>query len=249
MIFYFSGTGNSQLAAKRLATAAGDDIVSINKSLQEQKKEVFHSGHPLVFVAPTYAWRMPKVVAEWIRETRFEGCRDAYFVLTCGGSVSNASAYARMLCKEKGLNFRGLSPVLMPENYLAMYPTPSETECRDIIAWAEPVITELAALIREKKNFPDTPVSFKDRLRSGPTNLLFYPTCVHDKGFTVSNACISCGKCAKRCPLNNIDMADGRPLWKGNCTHCMACIGGCPTEAIEYKSVSKGQHRHYIMED
>lgn len=249
MIFYFSGTGNSQLAAKQIATAIGGEIISINKSLREQDKESFQSERPFVFVAPTYAWRMPKVVADWIRETRFEGCRDAYFVLTCGGSVSNASAYARMLCKEKGLNFRGLAEVLMPENYLAMYPTPSEAECRAIIARAEPHIAELAALIQAGKNFPETEVSFKDRLRSGPVNLLFYPTCVHDKGFTVSDACVSCGKCASRCPLSNIELSDGKPIWKGNCTHCMACIAGCPAKAIEYKSASQGQHRHYIMED
>ncbi|MFQ8599465.1 MAG: 4Fe-4S binding protein [Oscillospiraceae bacterium] len=36
---------------------------------------------------------------------------------------------------------------------------------------------------------------------------------------------------------------------EGNCTHCMACIGGCPTEAIDYKSISKGKRRYYIMEE
>lgn len=249
MIFYFSGTGNSQFTAKRIAEAVGDETFSINKSLQEQKKESFQSQRPFVFVAPTYAWRIPKVVADWIREAHFEGNRDTYFVLTCGGSVGNASTYARALCKEKGLNFRGLAEVLMPENYLAMYPTPDETECRAIIAQAEPHIAELAALIQAGKDLPETAISFKDRLRSGPVNLLFYPTCVHDKGFTVSDACVSCGLCAKRCPLNNIRMEDGKPVWKGSCTHCMACIGGCPAKAIEYKLASRGQHRHYIMED
>ena len=61
--------------------------------------------------------------------------------------------------------------------------------------------------------------------------------------------CVSCGKCAQRCPLNNIRISDGKPVWNGNCTHCMACIGGCPTEAIEYKSASKGNRRYYIMKD
>lgn len=249
MIFYFSGTGNSQLAAKQIAEALGDEAVSINKSLQKQEKETFRSECPLVFVAPTYAWRIPNVVTRWIRETSFVGHRNAYFVLTCGGSAGNAATYARALCKQKGLSFCGLAPVLMPENYLAMYPTPDADECRTIIARAKPRIAELAALIGSGKDFPDVTVSFKDRLRSGPVNLLFYPTCVHDKGFTVSTACISCGKCATHCPLNNIDMVDKKPVWKGNCTHCMACIAGCPTTSIEYKSVSKNQHRHYIMGD
>ncbi|MBS6212423.1 MAG: EFR1 family ferrodoxin [Proteus hauseri] len=93
------------------------------------------------------------------------------------------------------------------------------------------------------------PVSLVGRFISGPFNPLYYRLYIKDKGFTVSDACVSCGKCAKRCPLNNIDMAEGRPVWKGNCTHCMACICGCPTEAIEYKSISKGKRRYDIMKE
>ena len=50
-------------------------------------------------------------------------------------------------------------------------------------------------------------------------------------------------------PLGNITMEDKKPHWNGNCTHCMACIGGCPSEAIEYKRKSKGKPRYYIRED
>lgn len=107
----------------------------------------------------------------------------------------------------------------------------------------------LAQRIQRGENFPAVPGSAKDKLLSGPVNTLFYQFAVTDKGFTVSDSCISCGKCAQRCPLGNIGIASGKPVWKGNCTHCMACIAGCPTQAIEYKSKSKGQHRHYIMED
>ena len=57
--------------------------------------------------------------------------------------------------------------------------------------------------------------------------------------------CIGCGKCDRVCPLGNIRMENGQPRWGENCTHCMACICGCPTEAIEYgkKSVGKPRYR------
>ena len=35
-------------------------------------------------------------------------------------------------------------------------------------------------------------------------------------------------------PLNNIKMVHKKPTWNNNCTHCMACIGNCPVEAIGY---------------
>ena len=101
MVFYFSGTGNSQRAAKQIAELLGDELVSINACLKRGEKEAFHSERPLVVVAPTYAWQMPKVVERWIRETEFEGTKDIYIVLTCGGSVGNAAAYAKKLCGER----------------------------------------------------------------------------------------------------------------------------------------------------
>ena len=249
MIFYFSGTGNSQLAAKQIAAELGDELVSINHCLKSGKKMKFQSNRPLVFVAPTYAWQLPKVVTQWIREMKFEGNQDAYFILTCGGSVGNAAAYARKLCEEKNLRFLGLSLVAMPNNYVALSNTPDESECEVILEKAKKRIASLSAHIQKGEPLPGSSISFKDRMYSGPINALYYPLLVHDKGFAASDACISCGKCALRCPLNNIRMLDGKPVWNGNCTHCMACIGGCPTEAIEYKSASRGNRRYYIMED
>lgn len=249
MVFYFSGTGNSQRAAKQMASRLGDEIISINQCFKKGEKNTFHSKRPLVFVVPTYAWRMPRAVERWIRETRFEGNRNAYFVFSCGGSVGNAAAYAKKLCVDKGLQFLGLALVVMPNNYVALSNTPDAAECTAILEKARERVASLSVLIQKGEPFPDTPISFKDRMNSGPVNGLFYTLFVRDKGFAVSDACISCGKCAGRCPLNNIRMADGKPVWKGNCTHCMACIGGCPVEAIEYKSASKGNRRYYIMED
>lgn len=249
MIFYFSGTGNSQLAAKIIAETTGDEMISINDCLKKGKENTFKSRMPLVFVTPTYAWRMPKVVEEWIRKTEFSGNGKAYFVLTCDGSSGNAMSYVKKICKEKKLQFNGIAFIPMPENYVAMFQTPDEQECKNIVEAAKPAIAKLAVQIQKVEKFPDPIISLRDKILSGPINGVYYPLLVHDRGFNASSACISCGKCARRCPLNDIVMVNGKPRWKGNCTHCMACIAGCPAEAIEYKKSSKGRHRHYIMEE
>jgi ferredoxin len=188
-------------------------------------------------------------VEQWILKTTFSGSRDAYFVLTCGDGCGNASSYVRTLCKEKRFQFRGLASVVMPENYLALFPTPDEAESKNILARAKPQIDALAAQIKKGDPFSEPKVSLLGKLESGPANPLFYRFAVKDKGFTASSACTACGLCAKRCPLNNITLEEKVPTWHGNCTHCMACIAGCPTDAIEYKNKSKGKHRYYIMED
>lgn len=248
MIFYFSGTGNSQFVANEIARIIDDELVSINESIKSQKTTSFKSEEPLVFVLPTYAWRLPKIVQDWIKTSSFSGNKESYFVLTCGGDVGSAASYAKDLCKERGLKFKGLSGLLMPENYLALFSTPDADQAQLIVDRARPHIEELAQLIKNKQDFPQKIISLRDRILSGSINLLFYPFIVKDKGFTVSDSCISCTLCSKVCPLNNVKMEKGKPQWLGNCTHCMACIACCPVEAIEYKKASKGRPRHYIRD-
>lgn len=43
MVFYFSGTGNSQLVAVRIAEMTGDKAVSINRYMKKGEKAVFRS--------------------------------------------------------------------------------------------------------------------------------------------------------------------------------------------------------------
>lgn len=248
MIFYFSGTGNSKYVAEQIANYINEKLVSINSLIKNNKEKIFKSETPLIFVVPTYAWRIPKIVEQRIRKTKFETNKDIYFILTCGDSIGNAGSYAKKLCKEVRLNFRGLAPIIMPENYLAMFPTPDKYRCQEIIEKSKPHVELLAKKIQKGRDFPEPEASLIGKLQSSIINLIFYPFIVKDKGFTVSNECISCNKCVQNCPLNNIELVSGKPVWKGNCTHCMACIAGCPTEAIEYKNISKGRHRHYIME-
>ena len=138
----------------------------------------------------------------------------------------------------------GCTAVVMPENYIAMFDVPTQKESLEIIQRAEQTINEAILTIKNVKAFSRPAVTFQDRMNSGIVNNLFYPVFVHAKKFYASDTCISCGKCAKICPLNNIRMENRKPVWGKNCTHCMACICHCPTEAIEYGKHSKGKPRY-----
>lgn len=247
MILFFSGTGNSRYAARRLAEALdAEPAVSINEYLKAGRTGDFTSDTPYVFVAPTYAWQLPRLVRDFIRASRFRSSKDAYFVLTCGDAAGNAAQYAGRLCAEIGLRFRGLLAVVMPENYVAMFPVPEREAAERVIADAQPALSLAARYIRERKAFPSYVPSLLDRLFSGPVNRVFYPFCVSAKGFRVTNACVGCGRCERLCPLNNIRLKEGRPAWGSRCTHCMACICACPVQAIEYRKASVGKPRYYL---
>lgn len=246
MILYFTGTGNSRYTARKIGEILEDEVVSLNDYIKEDRKGEFHSEKPYVFVVPTYAWQIPKLVERFLLESRFTGSREAYFLLTCGDSVGNAGSYAEKLCQSLKLTYRGLMAIVMPENYIALFPVPDKEEAKRIIDKAQPIITKAADLIKDGKSFPQNNITAMDRFRSSTENWFFYKLLVKDKGFWVTDACISCGKCETLCPVNDVKIKDGRPVWKGDCTHCMACICCCPAEAIEYKKQSKGQPRYYL---
>ena len=137
----------------------------------------------------------------------------------------------------------------MPENYIAMFNAPGEEESRAIVAKAKPVLEQAGELIRQGKDLPVPKVSLLDKLKSGPINEGFYKFYVKADAFFATDACTGCGFCVEACPLNNIRLNDGKPVWGKNCTHCMACICGCPTEAIEYGKRSRGKPRYQCPKD
>ena len=172
-----------------------------------------HSDRPWVVVVPTYAWRIPRIVEAWLKNTELVGDKRIYFVMTCGGSIGNAGKYLERLVSE-------------------------------IIARAEHVIDHAAKTLRNGEAFPSPPITWTDRISSSIVNSFFYPVCVHAKRFYATDACVSCGQCAHVCPMDNIHIKNGKPVWGKHCTHCMACICRCPREAIEYGARSRGKPRY-----
>ena len=249
MILFFSGTGNSEYAAKRIGLETGDETVNLFDKIRSCDFSEMTSLSPWVVVAPTYSWRIPRIIQEWLKNTTLSGCRDIYFVLTCGGNIGNAGKYLKKLCRTKGMNYRGCFEVVMPENYIAMFATPSPDEAREIISRAEHSIDEAAHLIKNKVTFSEPKITIKDRTESGIVNSLFYPFCVSAKRFYATDLCVSCGKCVRVCPLNNIRLENGKPVWGRSCTHCMACICRCPAEAVEYGKHSLGLPRYTFPSD
>ncbi|MGM9615854.1 MAG: EFR1 family ferrodoxin [Oscillospiraceae bacterium] len=246
MILYFSGTGNSRYIAQRLAEALGDELLSLNDRIQAGDTSPVGADDRLVIVTPTYAWRIPRLVRDWLAETEFPCGVRTWFVMTCGSEIGHAAGYNRALCEAKQLTYRGTAPIVMPENYIAMFNAPQAEEARQIVAGAEPDIDRVISVIAADQAFPPPRHNLYDRFMSGPVNPVFYSFFVKANAFTAGEACTGCGQCARLCPTNNITIQNNKPVWGGDCTHCMACICRCPSEAIEYGKKSLGKPRYHF---
>lgn len=243
MILYFSGTGNSEYTAKRIAQTTADEVVNLFERIRNDDYSELHSDTPWVIVCPTYAWQMPHIVRDWLLQTELTGEKMIYFVLTCGTNIAGAGLYAKALAKEKDMIYRGTAPVVMPENYIAMFNTPDQEDALRIVDRAEEQIDKIADLIDRRAFLEELGGG---RVQSMFMNWAFCKFIIGDRKFESTDRCTSCGQCVRSCPTENIflDEETRRPVWSGRCIHCMACINRCPFQAIEYGSGTEDKERY-----
>lgn len=181
---------------------------------------------------------------DFIRVVNFLGSQRVYFVVTCAQTPWQTIKYVRKLCEEKSFSLLGFNSVVMPQGYIAGGGTQPKEVSDRIRKDAQPKIDSIAETIRKSQLLPKEQPG--KAMMSDVLNPIMYAMMISAKGFRVTDRCTGCGQCEARCPLNNVKLVDGKPTWGKDCTHCMACIAGCPHEAIEYGKKTVGKPRYYL---
>ena len=73
MVLYFTGTGNSRYLARRIAEGREMPLYDLNACIKAGDTAPVQTGRDVVLVTPTYAWRIPRVVSEWLGKTELTG--------------------------------------------------------------------------------------------------------------------------------------------------------------------------------
>ena len=101
MVLYYSGTGNSKYVAQRISDTIQDECIDLFDKLRNSDFHEINSAKPFVIVTPTYGWQIPHILRDWINKTRLSGNKSIYFLMTCGGDISNAPKYLKKICQNK----------------------------------------------------------------------------------------------------------------------------------------------------
>jgi ferredoxin len=234
IVYYFTGTGNSLAAAGKIAGILGDCELVRLSSLQKTEGDIVPQAERVGIVCPVYFSGLPLMVAECAGRLDLSRSQYIFSVVTYGGS--GGSSALRQLDSILRRRNRGLDAgfmVKMPGNYILMYSSPSGKKQEKVLALADSKIAEIAGTISrcEKWELPSS-------ILANLVHSLAYPrftSRVHDddRKFTVSENCTSCGTCAAICPAENIELVDGKPVWKHHCELCCGCIHLCPVGAIQ----------------
>lgn len=256
MIFYFSGTGNSRWVASQLSDYFSDTLCQIGEYERNEAPLVpefeVKPEEKIGFVFPIHSWGIPPIVTQFIADMQLKGYNNqlVYCIMTCGDECGYTDRMFAEAIKSRGLKSRHIYSVVMPNSYICLPGFDvdnSELQAKKM----EQTKTDLPKLISAIAS--DQPISFYHKgkrflkIKSGLIYNMFAKHSLTDKPYTCNDKCISCRKCVKACPVSNVELVNGKPMWKGHCTQCLACIHICPTKSIDYGKITRNKGRYFFQ--
>ena len=247
MIFYFTGTGNTRWAAQLLAEATDDELHYIPDELDNTKLHYeLKDDERLGFCFPTHGGQPPHIVREFIRRATFEHVSYCYAMTTCGDNMGYAMRIFEKELRQKGLHTDARFAIIMPESNVcfSFLHLDTDEKARQKVDAARQRMIHICKIITERQR--DIEELVKGAIPFTYTYIVggyYNKHLITDKRFWVDEqACIQCGFCQKLCPVD--DIKGTPPVWQhnGRCTNCLACYHHCPSHAIHWSNMRRGQY-------
>ncbi len=243
MILYFSATGNSKYVAERIAKELEDVAVSIGS---QSSDITLKENEVLGIVTPTNWWELPVIIREFVQNINIHSSKNPYiFVVSTYGTTPGASGSdMKHELKKRGYVLSAAFSLKMPDNWTPIFDLSNPEEVKKQNEEAEIYLNKLIDRIqtRELGNHQEhkTPYFLK------PLTNAFLNYERKTKHLYVEDSCIGCGLCAKKCPVQAIEIRDKKPEWvKDQCTMCLGCLHRCPKFAIQYGNGKTKVHGQY----
>ena len=137
--------------------------------------------------------------------------------------------------------------IRMPENYTPFFSVPPEKKRHRQFEEAARKTARIAAAVRLQEHHRLEDSFLPLRIVGWALGPFRGPKMYkEDKKFKVTDACTGCRRCARVCPVDNIKMVDGKPVWQHHCENCLACMHWCPVGAINMgKRSARREHYHH----
>ena len=239
VIFCYSGTGNCLDLAKNIARGLGGaDIVSLRSAPAVTD---VRGAERVGFVFPCYGGGAPEDVLKYAKTLQISPESYTFAVSVSAAYVGTGLAELNKLIPLKywrAVTHQCSCIWLFP--HTLMMPMLNAVEAQERSEQlAAKIAREVLVLTESKKSPPNNALNRAENAA--------WPKIAQAKAkaFKVSEACISCGQCARLCPRGNIRMENGRPVFGTDCAQCLGCLQFCPQEAISCgKITEKREHYH-----
>lgn len=242
-IYYFSATGNSLYVAKRICEEVKTGEVISIPTILDENESIALEDDVIGFIYPIHCGSVPIVVESFLK--KLSSIKASYIFavgVTGGGGADLSFKHINKILLDKA-KLSNHFTVKYISNYIRAGRNVTEERVNESMRGNEPVIYDISQSILKRDK--------RDIGSNLGADFLMYKMWRDyfknkDKGFNVNENCIACNLCKEVCPVSNIDLEDGKPVWKGNCTDCMACINLCPKSAINIgkKTIKKNRYKN-----
>lgn len=246
-IFFYSGSGNSLWAARRLAENLGNATTHPMPRVTGPVEPGQDEAIGLVF--PVHMWGIPRAALRMIDLLPRDSSIYYFAVAVNAGQVASTLLQLRDVMGKKGMTLGAGYSLVTPTNYIPWGGPGPEEKWRKTLLAAEEKLSRIAVDASARRVAPVEKGPLWQRVLLSPLYRLAFPHVPGmDAGFFSDERCTSCGICAKVCPARNIVMEAGKPSWLHRCEQCMACIQWCPAGAIQYGKKTRRYARYHHPE-
>ncbi|MHA1792232.1 MAG: EFR1 family ferrodoxin [Promethearchaeota archaeon] len=252
-LFMFSGTGNTWWASKELLEIFKElnpeietTLIPIEKKSAWQGKleDIFDQNDIIGLSFPVYESSAPKIVRQWIDECPVKDGKKFFIFTTMMIFSGDTALHARHLLKDKKYSIKQCVNIQMFSNisvpYFNTWKGLKEGQPEKRFQQARKKLTRLArAVLTGKKWYQRRDPISKIFAILQRSSMEWVNKKVPQSLSVDENKCTKCLFCVNNCPMENIEMVDGKIKFNMNCTTCIRCYNLCPQDAILFGQKTK----------
>ena len=246
-IYYYSGSGFTLTAAKRMAAELRGDVVltPIVAAMREQKTT--SDADKVGLFMPMHAFGVPIPVREFLKSARFPKACYTFALMTRGGGPGRIDKQINRYLRRQGKRLNAFTFVSNPNTFDIIYPVPVDETMRQERARHDDDIRAFARVVDASQD------SIRLGYRNRKLEYSLFPILKIvnritgyfslQKNLYANEQCVGCGQCAEACLSGKISMRDGKPHWDPNvnCHFCLACLHLCPQTAVQVRRTKTPQ--------
>lgn len=223
----FSPTGGTRKVADRLAAGLCDQVEVVDLSDPHGNfSEVTLPDDALAVIAvPSYGGRVPAVAVERLAAVHGNGALAVLTVVYGNRAFEDTMVELEDAARKAGFRIAAGVAAVAEHSIARQFAAgrPDAADCAELDAFARRISARLAEGDPAEPKLPGN----RPYKKAGGSGMVPKAT----------RNCVSCGICARQCPVQAIDPADPRKVDSSACISCMRCVSVCPHGARKVNAV------------